>query len=1205
MHAPVKELQKCPRKTIPSNFNHFYVFLWDVRMSGTFAYHYSAASSMMSNALLVVNAPRLLRFGIRANASEEDQELCQLRALPGANCGKSLKVGRVRYYRPNCRWSPATVDPASTMGHAPDLRPRSARKRSRSRSGSRSRDFGPRLDRPAKHPKRGPEPADAVVKHGLLAQYYPEIQTLRQYALSKLPPSSRIRRRRIASLGLGPPSPERPCTEEEAALGELLDSTIVTRRQQAEANHDHRWEQWAGFSQKGDESYVTLSDGLKGSIYSQSEIVDFAVWVLFSRESVGSWPKHLLCDGFRRQACPNNRSASAAGITTTIPGLCSIYPNQHVQTLKASPWPQLLMQLGKEGERIMIGLLLDCAIFRPVKAGKGNFHQLSGIPLSELEPLMNVGDKGKSPPTASDTKNVALRPSDISFVRSRMLYARAALNAQGLVHFGLRHIPLPDRHDEGTIHVMMYMFPRQFGLHNVFTSAVDRQQTAQKFHDYTLREEEIKTKFPPSERGATPRKHVSNRLRGKAMHLVQRFRVFHARCSYAEMLHHYCPVPAQVGDQRPTLPASSRTLPSSSRSSAKPAKGGKRSRPSAAPVPNLQYAALTELATPITSVSAFCQAVVVKVIPNEFWGQGPTQEHNKACFLRKVHHFIHLRRFESMCLHEVMQGMKVSNFYVTESTVDRYRLFFFRHDVWRYVAEPAMAALKTSMFEEVKTEDALRILQSRRLAYSQVRLLPKQNAMRPIMNLRRRTLLKGGPVNSMLKLEKSRNPDRLGSSLFSVGDIYQRMKAFKGKLGGGNHTFYFAKVDVQAAFDTIPQRAMVDLLKHIPRQTSYKMLRHAEIALPESASDTAPEAATKPIKRWHTTAKANNDTRSFPEVLESSLAAKKKHTVFVDSAVQRARDTGELLALTAAHIEQNLVRIGKKYYRQKAGIPQGSVLSSTLCNYFYADLERTQLAFLLQAEDCLLLRLIDDFLLITTDRGKASRFVDVMHRGVPEYGVAVNPGKSLVNFPLRVRGTDVPRVEDRGKFPYCGLLIDCGTLAVTKQREAGKGSAVFNSLTVEYSRCPGRNFKRKILNPDILLTQPQDAFKIQSHLLFFDTSHNSHRGVRGNIYAGFVETATKMWAYARCMPGRPGTALLVDTIKTLIDVAFVLLTSRARKERYPGQVLIRKQTGYTEVIAWLEEETRKLSGRKGLDVEGLVAVAKKHPVASGSRKLKL
>lgn len=86
-----------------------------------------------------------------------------------------------------------------------------------------------------------------------------------------------------------------------------------------------------------------------------------------------------------------------------------------------------------------------------------------------------------------------------------------------------------------------------------------------------------------------------------------------------------------------------------------------------------------------------------------------------------------------------------------------------------------MAALKTTMFEEVKLDEAQRILDSRRLGFSQVRLLPKGLGMRPIMNLRRRTLLKGskkllgpsintilGPISSMLKLEKvgplSRNP---------------------------------------------------------------------------------------------------------------------------------------------------------------------------------------------------------------------------------------------------------------------------------------------------------------------------------------------------------------------------------------------------------------------------------------------------------------
>jgi len=97
-----------------------------------------------------------------------------------------------------------------------------------------------------------------------------------------------------------------------------------------------------------------------------------------------------------------------------------------------------------------------------------------------------------------------------------------------------------------------------------------------------------------------------------------------------------------------------------------------------------------------------------------------------------------------------------ANFHVTESNSHRYRLFFFRHDVWRTIAEPALASLKLSMFEEIKSDRAQKILASRSLGFSQIRLLPKETGVRPIMNLRRRTLRKGyknllgSSINSVL-----------------------------------------------------------------------------------------------------------------------------------------------------------------------------------------------------------------------------------------------------------------------------------------------------------------------------------------------------------------------------------------------------------------------------------------------------------------------
>ncbi|KAK0734253.1 hypothetical protein B0T26DRAFT_62594 [Lasiosphaeria miniovina] len=209
---------------------------------------------------------------------------------------------------------------------------------------------------------------------------------------------------------------------------------------------------------------------------------------------------------------------------------------------------------------------------------------------------------------------------------------------------------------------MMYIFPRQFGLHNVFTSVVDRQQTTQKFQDYTLREDEIAKKFPKKDKDDQPIKHIPKRLRGGPKQLVQRLQILHGRCSYASMLQHYCPIAEQVVVEEETSDSSTNKppLPQLAPQTSKRTKGRSMSQPAQSSVPPLQYNLLTELATPLANVSAFCQAILSRIIPNDFWGEGTLQAQNKKTFLKMVNHFVHLRRFESMCLHDVVQGMKAS-----------------------------------------------------------------------------------------------------------------------------------------------------------------------------------------------------------------------------------------------------------------------------------------------------------------------------------------------------------------------------------------------------------------------------------------------------------------------------------------------------------------------------------------------------------------
>jgi telomerase reverse transcriptase len=192
----------------------------------------------------------------------------------------------------------------------------------------------------------------------------------------------------------------------------------------------------------------------------------------------------------------------------------------------------------------------------------------------------------------------------------------------------------------------------------------------------------------------------------------------------------------------------------------------------------------------------------------------------------------------------------------------------------------------------------------------------------------------------------------------------------------------------------------------------------------------------KPIRKWVALAHSSSDFQTFFEDLEDSLGVGRKNTIFVENIVSQVRDTDELIGLLTQHVKQNMVKIGKKFYRQKEGIPQGSVLSSLLCNYFYADLEAQHLHFLNEKPgESLLLRLIDDFLLITTSKSHAQRFLTTMHAGLPDYGARVNPDKTLVNFEVTVQEKKIPRLVGTKSFPYCGSFIDTKSLDIARDRE--------------------------------------------------------------------------------------------------------------------------------------------------------------------------
>jgi len=296
---------------------------------------------------------------------------------------------------------------------------------------------------------------------------------------------------------------------------------------------------------------------------------------------------------------------------------------------------------------------------------------------------------------------------------------------------------------EAVLHLLKYMFPRQYKLHNAFTSRVDRKECAHDFLDYTLREQEIKRQRLQQQKDCVPK-----RLRGQGQRLVLAILRRHAKCSYTQLLNHYC------------------YTTQAHKSS--------------------QSSGVLDQASSPSLVSAFCRAATSHVFPSEFWGNGLEGSSNTQHIMTSIDRFVKLQRYESMSLHDVMQSIKVSaihwldhpgmkagqpfsasdfakrqeimaelvyyvfdsfliplinsNFHVTESSSNRNQLFYFRHDVWQGLSRPALLDMKTTMFEEVDPRTLHQLMSRRTLGTSHVRLLPKDTGMRPIINLRRRVL---------------------------------------------------------------------------------------------------------------------------------------------------------------------------------------------------------------------------------------------------------------------------------------------------------------------------------------------------------------------------------------------------------------------------------------------------------------------------------
>ncbi|PLN75456.1 hypothetical protein BDW42DRAFT_37972 [Aspergillus taichungensis] len=106
----------------------------------------------------------------------------------------------------------------------------------------------------------------------------------------------------------------------------------------------------------------------------------------------------------------------------------------------------------------MLRLLLDCGVFVSIDTWKGIYNQVSGLPLSDLDPVeqktaekeaVDPGLQGIAAPAPTKKKpcmaktrieasaSTVQQPNSVVFLRRRMLYARPKLTSKGRIDSGL------------------------------------------------------------------------------------------------------------------------------------------------------------------------------------------------------------------------------------------------------------------------------------------------------------------------------------------------------------------------------------------------------------------------------------------------------------------------------------------------------------------------------------------------------------------------------------------------------------------------------------------------------------------------------------------------------------------------------------------------------------------------------------------------
>lgn len=346
-------------------------------------------------------------------------------------------------------------------------------------------------------------------------------------------------------------------------------------------------------------------------------------------------------------------------------------------------------------------------------------------------------------------------------------------------------------------------------------------------------------------------------------------------------------------------------------------------------------------------------------------------------------------------------------------------------------------------------------------------------------------------------------PQLVGFGVFSNDDVYAKLHKFKETIRSSaiysdlaqkslsfnpeEPPFYVATLDLEKCYDHIDPSRLYDIMHRILegdcRSSTVISASSSSPAINGILKDVEPivhrynithymPSLDKPMTKYIRYVSLTGELLTLDEASQE-ISSNYRNSLIQDMVLHTKYPSSEILKLLKIHLFQHLVRLPSShltstnssprqsphtsqisFHTQIKGIPQGSVLSSLLCNFYYGDLERQLLNHFIPlvsdsstieiiplSPKLLILRITDDYLLISTEKHLLNNILSTMFQQYPLYQSYFNISKIKTNYSV-----DDPKITYLGKpvklnpfprssngdylIPWCGLLLNCRTLEV-------------------------------------------------------------------------------------------------------------------------------------------------------------------------------